>query len=65
VSSLLQKQPYSIAEVSSKQGRAANARNGLMKYYLSHPGKLLLRLRSVIADGFNNKYLVLVLRNGG
>jgi cyclopropane fatty-acyl-phospholipid synthase-like methyltransferase len=63
VSSLLQKQPFSITEVSAKQGRAANARKGLLKYYLSHPGKFFLRLRSVVVDGFNNKYLVLVLRN--
>lgn len=64
VSSLLQRQPYSIAEVSGGKGRAANARKGLLQYYLAHPSKFLLRLQSLLKDGFNNKYLVLVLRNG-
>lgn len=62
VSSLLQKQPYSFKEISGKQGVAGKTRKNLMKYYLSHPGKLMLRLRSLLVDGFNNKYLVLVLK---
>jgi 2-polyprenyl-3-methyl-5-hydroxy-6-metoxy-1,4-benzoquinol methylase len=62
VSSLVQKQPYSFKEVSGKQGMASKTRNNLVKFYLSNPGKLFLRLRSLIVDGFNNKYLILVLK---
>lgn len=60
VSSLMQKQAYSLREVSGKKDKT---RKGLMKYYLSNPGKFFLRMRSLVVDGFNNKYLVLVLRN--
>lgn len=57
-----QKQPYSLKEISGKQGMASKTRKGLLNYYLLHPVKLFLRLRSLLIDGFNNKYLVLVLK---
>jgi cyclopropane fatty-acyl-phospholipid synthase-like methyltransferase len=60
VSSLMQKQPYSLKEVSGKKDKT---RKGLMKYYLSNPGKFFLRMRSLVIDGFSNKYLILILRS--
>ncbi|HYF32395.1 MAG TPA: class I SAM-dependent methyltransferase [Chitinophagaceae bacterium] len=66
VASLVQRQPYSIREIFSKKtGRTSNARKGLVRYYLSNPGKFFLRIRSLLTDGLNNHYLVLVLQKQG
>jgi SAM-dependent methyltransferase len=63
IASLKQNQPYSLREVAGKKTAKANhVRKGLVQFYLSHPGKLLLRLKSLVMDGFNNRYLVLVMR---
>jgi 2-polyprenyl-3-methyl-5-hydroxy-6-metoxy-1,4-benzoquinol methylase len=43
----------------NKEGSRMLRRN-ILKYYLNNPNKLLLRLRSLILDGFSNKYLVAV-----
>ncbi|HEX6180903.1 MAG TPA: class I SAM-dependent methyltransferase [Chitinophagaceae bacterium] len=60
--SLIQKQPYSLKEIFSKKRKTTgHIRRGLMGYYLSNPGKLFLRIKSLFADGLTNKYLVLVL----
>ena len=60
--SLIQKQPYSLKEIFSKKRKASgHIRRGLMRYYLSNPEKLFLRIRSLFVDGLTNKYLVLVL----
>jgi 2-polyprenyl-3-methyl-5-hydroxy-6-metoxy-1,4-benzoquinol methylase len=62
VDSLQQKQPYSLKDVmGKKEGRKSELRSGLAGYYLSHPGKFFLRVRSLFADGLSNNYLVLVL----
>jgi 2-polyprenyl-3-methyl-5-hydroxy-6-metoxy-1,4-benzoquinol methylase len=59
---LLQIQPYSILEILySNNTRLTQTRRGLGKYYLQNPGKLFARIGSIIKDGFNNKYLCLVL----
>ena len=60
--SLVQKQPYSLNEIFSKKRKTSgHIRRGLMGYYLSNPGKLFLRIKSLFRDGLTNKYLVLVL----
>jgi ubiquinone/menaquinone biosynthesis C-methylase UbiE len=62
VGSFIQKQPYSIKEVlSKKRNKTGHIRKGLISYYASHPKKFFLRMRSLFADGLNNKYLILVL----
>lgn len=60
--SLVQRQPYSLKEIFSKRReRTGQVRRGLISYYVSHPGKFFLRLKSLFTDGLSNKYLVLVL----
>lgn len=60
---LQQKQPYSLKDViGKKEGRKSELRRGLLGYYVSHPGKFFLRVRSLLTDGLSNNYLVLVLR---
>ncbi|HYE53958.1 MAG TPA: class I SAM-dependent methyltransferase [Chitinophagaceae bacterium] len=62
IASLQQRQPYSLREVLQKKSPGdTGKRPGLVQYYLSHPGKFFLRLRSLFADGLSNRYLVLVL----
>ena len=46
--------------ISKKEGRGHDLRKGLVAYYFKNPGKFFRRLRSLITDGFNNKYLVVV-----
>ncbi len=62
VSSTTQKQSYNPFGLfkKKKQGRNKDIRQGLGKYYLKHPGKLLLRLQSLVKDGFTNKYLIVI-----
>ncbi len=61
IDSLLQVQRYQPFKLfGKKQGRSQHIRKGLLAWYLKHPGKLLLRIRSVFADGFTNKYLLVV-----
>lgn len=59
VSSITQKQSYNPVGLfrKKKHGRNKDIRQGLGKYYLKYPGKLLLRLQSLVKDGFTNKYL--------
>ena len=60
--SFVQKQPYSLKEIfSKKRNGTGHIRKGLLSYYAAHPGKFFLRVRSLLADGLTNKYLVLVL----
>ncbi len=60
--SFIQTQPYSLKEIFSKKTKkAGHIRKGLISYYASHPKKFFLRMRSLFADGLNNKYLILVL----
>ena len=66
LASMEQKQPYTLREIlQKKNGRTGQLRQGLLSYYISHPHKFLLRIRSLLTDGLCNRYLVLVLRKDG
>lgn len=57
----LQIQPYKIIDVmGKKEERSKDIRRGLLLYYLKHPGKFFLRIKSLFIDGLQNKYLVAV-----
>jgi 2-polyprenyl-3-methyl-5-hydroxy-6-metoxy-1,4-benzoquinol methylase len=59
VHSFIQVQRYNpIVMVQRKEERTRGLRNNLLAYYRQHPQKLWLRLRSVLTDGFANKYMV-------
>ena len=59
IESLIQQQPYSIFSImKQKEERSKDLRKNIAGYYMSKPGKLLLRLKSLIKDGWNNKYIV-------
>lgn len=61
IDSFIQKQHYKPLFLFRKKYRQSkNIRLGLGKYYIKHPGKLLLRLLSFVKDGFTNKYLVVI-----
>jgi SAM-dependent methyltransferase len=61
VSSMAQVQPYKPFKLlGKKQGRSEGLRKGLASYYVAHPGKLLLRIKTIIRHGFSNRYLVVV-----
>lgn len=52
--------PLSI--LMRKEQRLQDARRNVLGYYAENPGKLALRLRSILMDGFANKYLTLACR---
>ncbi len=59
INSMLQVQPYSFFKIAGKkEARSKDLRSGLLRYYWQHPDKFFLRLRSVLVDGFTNKYFV-------
>lgn len=59
IDSMIQQQPYNLFSVmKQKEERGQDLRKNIAGYYLSKPGKLLLRLKSLIKDGWNNKYIV-------
>jgi SAM-dependent methyltransferase len=61
IHSFIQKQGYNpITIMGRKEARSKDIRKGIFGYYLRHPGKFFLRLRSLFADGFTNKYMVAV-----
>ena len=61
IDSLIQIQHYTaFSMISKKGGRSEDLRKGLVAYYLKNPRKFFTRLKSLIADGFTNKYLVVV-----
>lgn len=61
VDSLLQVQRYKPFHVVGKQaGRSNDIRKGLLGYYTKNPLSLWRRIKSIIMDGFTNKYLVVV-----
>ncbi len=43
-----------------KEGRAASIRKNIIFFYFRNPRKFFLRLKSVLTDGFTNKYLLVV-----
>ncbi len=61
IDSFVQVQPYKLFSLlSKKEERNKDLRKGMIGYYLQYPSKLLLRLSSLLVDGFKNKYLVAV-----
>jgi 2-polyprenyl-3-methyl-5-hydroxy-6-metoxy-1,4-benzoquinol methylase len=59
IDSIIQQQPYSLFSIANrKEERSKDLRKNIAGYYMSNPYKLLLRLKSLIKDGWNNKYLV-------
>jgi SAM-dependent methyltransferase len=61
IQSFIQKQPYSpFTILGRKEVRSKDLRKGIIAYYFRHPAKFFLRLRSLCADGFTNKYLIAV-----
>jgi hypothetical protein len=58
-----QVQPFNPFAVALRtEVRMQGMRKSLLSYYATHPGKALLRLKSTVVDGFNNKYLTLACR---
>jgi 2-polyprenyl-3-methyl-5-hydroxy-6-metoxy-1,4-benzoquinol methylase len=64
IEELSQVQPYSIKEVigSKKINRLKKTDRSLLRFYCKYPRKFFARLQSLFADGFNNKYLTLVIK---
>lgn len=58
--SLHQVQRYSpVAVITRTEERMQAMRPNILTYYRRHPGKAILRLRSLLLDGFSNKYLTI------
>ncbi|WP_275830598.1 class I SAM-dependent methyltransferase [Paraflavitalea sp. CAU 1676] len=61
VASFVQVQRFNpLPLLNRKEKRSKDLRRNVLRYYADHPNKLLLRLRSIVKDGFANKYLVAV-----
>ena len=59
--SYIQVQSYNpFAMIARSEQRSEQLRKNVARYYWQHPGKFLLRLQSLLKDGFTNKYLVAV-----
>jgi 2-polyprenyl-3-methyl-5-hydroxy-6-metoxy-1,4-benzoquinol methylase len=59
--SYIQVQSYNpFAMITRSEQRSEQLRKNVARYYWQHPGKFLLRLQSLLKDGFTNKYLVVV-----
>jgi 2-polyprenyl-3-methyl-5-hydroxy-6-metoxy-1,4-benzoquinol methylase len=59
--SYIQVQPYTLFSIITRsEQRSEQLRKNLARYYWQHPGKLILRLQSILKEGFTNKYLVAV-----
>ena len=63
---LYQVQPYSpVAVITKSEERMRSMRPNILAYYRRHPHKALLRLKSLVLDGFANKYLTIAARSVG
>lgn len=62
INHLIQVQPYKPFQLFKKKkaGRSGGLRKGLFVYYITHPVKLIQRVKSLLSDGFRVKYLVVV-----
>jgi 2-polyprenyl-3-methyl-5-hydroxy-6-metoxy-1,4-benzoquinol methylase len=59
--SYIQVQPFApFSVIGRKEQRSEQLRKNMLGYYWKHPGKFFLRVKSVVMDGFTNKYLVAV-----
>jgi SAM-dependent methyltransferase len=58
--SLHQVQPYSpVAVMTITEERMQKLRPNIWAYYCRHPQKAILRIKSILIDGFKNKYLTI------
>jgi len=63
VLSIKQVQPYKISHIFLKKDkRVEDMRKNILLYYFKNPGKFFLRIRSLLQDGFSNKYIVAVFK---
>jgi len=63
VVSMQQVQPYKLKDIIwKKEKRVEDMRKNILGYYLNHPSKFFLRLRSLFTDGFSNKYMITVFK---
>lgn len=63
LAALDQVQAYSPARVLlGRERRLTDTRRNLLSYYSRSPAKAWLRLKSILTDGFANKYLTLAVR---
>ena len=66
IASMIQVQHYKPLSLllNKDKGRMQDKRKNIPLFYLKHPVKFFLRLRSFFRDGFTNKYLVVVFEKG-
>jgi 2-polyprenyl-3-methyl-5-hydroxy-6-metoxy-1,4-benzoquinol methylase len=61
LNSFVQKQSYNPFFILKRTGeRTKDIRGNILSFYWKNPKKFLARLASLLSDGFNNKYLVVV-----
>jgi 2-polyprenyl-3-methyl-5-hydroxy-6-metoxy-1,4-benzoquinol methylase len=61
LNSYIQVQPFApFSVIGRKEQRSEQLRKNIMGYYLTHPDKFFLRVKSILLDGFTNKYMVAV-----
>ena len=66
IDSLRQTQQISLKNIfgKNKNTRTEGIRKNIATYYIYHPKILFARARSLLVNGFTNKYIVLVLQKG-
>lgn len=65
VASFTQKQVYNPLLILARKGeRLKDTRQNLLAFYWNHPDKFIARIKSVLLDGFSNKYFVGVFEKG-
>jgi SAM-dependent methyltransferase len=63
ISEFIQVQPYSLKSILyPKNKRLSQTRKNVGRFYMRHPLIFFNRIRSLLSDGFNNKYMTLALR---
>jgi SAM-dependent methyltransferase len=63
---LQQVQPYNpLSVITRSERRMRSMRPNILAYYRGNPDKAFLRLKSLVVDGFNNKYLTIAARSAG
>lgn len=62
-SEFIQVQPFTLKNIlGSNNQRLSKTRQNIAKFYLHHPGVFIARIRSLVKDGLNNRYMTLALR---
>src|SRR5450432_3102307 len=58
-----QVQPFNLSDVLfKKEKRTENMRKNILRYYVARPAKFFLRIKSLLIDGFQNKYIVAIFQ---